>query len=143
MIVKFNHVRGRFVCDGLTSLQRCPKIVDGDFYCIDDNISQLSSLEGSPKTVGGDFRCNHNKLKSLEGSPKIVHGIFNCSRNKLTSLQGSPKFVDNFYCDNNLTSLEGCPKFVNENFDCWNNTKNFTKDEVKQFSNVKGQINVN
>jgi len=113
--------------------------VKGNFKC---NGNKLISLKGSPKNVGGDFWCRGNKLTSLEGSPKNVDGIFWCSNNRLTSLKGSPKSVGGFFdcTENKLTSLDGAPKIVDGNFRCSGNTKEFTEEDVRKVSKVKGNI---
>lgn len=92
--------------------------VDGNFFCYNN---KLTSLENCPKTVGGDFFCGHNLLISLEGAPKTVGGDFFCNSNKLMSLDGSPKFVG-------------------ANFSCFNNPGNFTEQQVRAVSEVKGKI---
>ena len=113
--------------------------VGGDFYC--DN-NKLTSLEGAPEKVGGGFYCDNNKLTSLEGAPKEVGGSFWCNNNKLTSLEGAPEIVSgNFHCQNNdLTSLDGAPQTVSGNFHCHNNKVQFTEEDVRKVSNVKGEI---
>ena len=42
----------------------------------------LTSLEGCPKIVEGGFNCSNNKLENLSGAPAEVHGDFNCRLNK-------------------------------------------------------------
>ena len=92
--------------------------VEGNFYCVDN---QLTSLEGSPETVGGNFDCDYNKLTSLKGGPETVGGTFDCNYNQLTSLEGSPKIVGG-------------------DFGCYDNSKEFTKEEVRKYIDVKGRI---
>ena len=53
--------------------------VIGDFFCQGNN---LTSLEGCPKIVEGTFNCGHNNLTSLEGCPEIVKGSFWCENQK-------------------------------------------------------------
>ena len=67
--------------------------LSGQKYYGDINVSELglTSLEGSPKIVNGHFFCDDNNLTSLEFAPESVSGIFNCLDNKLTSLKGAPK----------------------------------------------------
>jgi hypothetical protein len=117
--------------------------VDGYFvvrYC-----KSLKSLEGAPEKVGGDFMCSDcDALISLEGAPKEVGGEFYCVRCKsLTSLKGAPEKVGGaFNCSmcTALTSLEGAPKEVGGSFDCRDRKNKFTEDDVKNVSNVKGEI---
>jgi len=116
-------------------------IVSGRFTCSSNN---LTSLAGAPKSVSENFICSSNKLTSLEGAPESVGGDFYCYGNNLTNLVGSPKSVGgNFECDHNkLTSLQGAPKSVGGNFFCYDNKKQFTEEEVKAVSKVKGKIGV-
>lgn len=73
--------------------------------------------------VGGDFFCRHcHSLKSLKGSPEKVSGDFSCS-----------------WCDS-LESLEGAPKEVDGGFRCSECGITFTTDDVKEVSDVKGNI---
>lgn len=96
-------------------------------YSSNKNISLPSSLIENGefkikfKNINGTFDCSDLNLTSLEGAPEIVKGDFLCNNNKLTSLKGAPKQVDG-------------------NFNCSNNRKKFTEEEVKEISNVKGQI---
>ena len=70
----------------LTSLEGCPKYVEGTFYCSDNN---LKSLIGCPKEVGGNFYCENNQLITLEVAPEYVGGYFHCKNNpNLKSLKG-------------------------------------------------------
>ena len=112
----------------LTSLEGCPKEVQGSFNC---SFNNLTSLKHGPKEVKGDFYCSNNKLTSLKGCPEIVKGDFICSGNNLTSLEHGPKIVQgDFYCsDNDLTSLYGLlgTKIKGEII------SNLYKEEVEQF----------
>jgi hypothetical protein len=62
---------------------------NGDFCYINE---QLTSLEGCPKVVNGYFSCYKNNLQSLQYCPQIVKGDFICSDNKLPSLQNIHKY---------------------------------------------------
>ena len=108
-------------CDYLTSLEGSPRIINEGFYCY--NCLSLKTLKGAPKEVRKDFDCSGCKyLESLEGAPKEVGKDFNCDYNKsLKSLEGAPKKVDGYFC---------CHKCVGQ----------FTEDDVKKISNVKGKI---
>jgi hypothetical protein len=58
-------------------------------------------------------------------------------------LEGAPKNVKNdFACCacSSLITLEGCPKKVGGNFYCKDCGIQFTEDDVKKVSNVKGEI---
>ena len=50
----------------------------------------------------------------------------------------------NFNCHNctSLTSLEGAPEKVGWNFNCIHCKAEFTEEDVKKVSNVKGTIDV-
>jgi hypothetical protein len=111
-----------FYCynNNLTSLEGCPKKVEGSFDCSNND---LTSLENCPEIVEGNFNCINNQLTSLKGCTKEIEGYFSCRNNKLTSLIGGPEVVDYFYfCYNNqLTSLEGSPKNIKDDFKCHDN----------------------
>ena len=151
----------RITHSNLESLEDCPKYVGG-FDC--SHSIHLKSLEGAPE-VYGPFNCSHCKnLKSLEGCPNKVDR-FNCSDcDNLTSLEGGPKEANDFKCSycKNLKSLKGVPNIITNNFDCMHcenirslkyapskvngsfwcghcGTK-FTKEDVKNISDVKGII---
>ena len=88
------------------------------------NITSLTNGMFVWTVVRGTFGCDScYSLKSLEGAPKEVGGDFNCNN-----------------CDS-LTSLEGAPKKVGGNFYCSVCKIQFTEDDVKQVSNVRGEIN--
>ena len=116
--------------------------IKGDFICSECNL--LTSLEGVPKEVGGYFNCSDcNSLISLEGAPKEVGGGFYCDRcNLLKSLKGAPEKVGEFSCDycNSLKTLKGAPKEVSGDFFCRSCKCEFTEEDVKKVSNVKGII---
>lgn len=52
--------------------------------------------------VNGYFYCYDNNLTSLKGCPKIVNGHFDCKRNKLTSLEYLPIVKGHLMCDDSL-----------------------------------------
>jgi len=117
------------------------KVVIGEFHCYE---IKLTSLKGCPEIVNGQFSCADNNLTSLEFGPKEVTGYYQCEYNSITSLIGCPEIIGgNFYCDyNRLTTLEGCPKKVGGSFHIGYNGKNFSKEEIKEVCNVKGNIHV-
>jgi Leucine-rich repeat (LRR) protein len=90
---------------------------------LDLNQSQLTSLEGCPKEIDGSFFCAKNKLTSLEGGPEKINGYFSCSGNKLTSLKGCVEIAPDCFngSDNKITSIEHCPKKVKKDLDLSNN----------------------
>ena len=108
-------------CNSLKSLEGAPKIVKGYVYAF--NCKLLQTLEGAPEKVGKDFSCRGCKsLKSLKGAPKEVGGYFNCER-----------------CPS-LKSLRDAPKEVGDDFECYECGTQFTEEDVKKVSNVKGKI---
>jgi len=102
------------------------------------NLTELPCI--FPEVWDKSFYCGYNNLTSLEGAPKEVGGVFSCMNNQLTSLEGAPgKVGKSFRCNNNkLTSLEGAPKEVGWDFNCAHNTTKFTKEDVKEICEVKG-----
>ena len=126
--------------DSITSLEGCPKIVNGNFDCSYTNITSLegcsekvggnfdcsktsiTSLEGCPREVGGSFSCSNVSITSLKGCPEKVGGSFYCSYTSITSLEGGPKNINGYFnCSHtNITSLEGCPKIIDVGFNCSN-----------------------
>jgi hypothetical protein len=121
---QWGEVKGSFCCsycNSLKSLKGAPEKVGGNFYC--RYCDSLTSLEGAPKAVSGYFSCRYcDNLISLEGSPEKLKGYFNCDRCK------------------SLKSLKGAPKEVSEDFYCRECGTQFTEDDVKKVSNVKGKI---
>jgi hypothetical protein len=94
------------------SLKGCPKIVTGNFDCVDGD---LKTLEGGPRWAR-NYHVNHNRLVSLKGAPEFVHN-FDARQNKLTNLEYCPITLGFLYVnDNNLVSLKGCPETVGGNF---------------------------
>jgi Ankyrin repeats (3 copies) len=73
---------------------------------------------------------------------KITNGYFSISNNNLITLRGCPQIVDkgdteyngDFDCShNNLTSLEFAPISITGSFVCNNNSKEFTKEDIKKY----------
>lgn len=107
------------------------------------NLTKLPDFGKSKKyKVLANFYCSNNELTNLKGSPITVNNNFDCSGNKLTSLEGGPISVGGeFYCSsNNLISLKGSPNTIGEDFYCYNNKKKFSEEEVREVSDVKGEI---
>ena len=139
-------IDGSFYCSGcksLKSLEGAPKNVRRGFYC--DKCNSLISLKGAPKEVSMTFDCSRcDSLISLEGAPEKVGDDFYCYNcYSLTSLEGAPEKVggtfDCSYCKS-LNSLDGAPKEVRKDFDCRGCKIQFTEDDVKKISDVKGEI---
>jgi hypothetical protein len=114
--------KGDFNChtNELTSLEGCPKVINGHFYC---SYNKLQSLQYCPQSVEGDFDCSRNNLQSLQYCPQSVKGYFWCAYNKLQSLQYCPQSVEGgFNCSGNiLQSLQYCPQIIKGEFYCFYN----------------------
>ena len=54
----------------LNTLENCPRIVRGDFWC--NSNQDLKSLKGGPIQVKGRYRCNHCDLENLNGIAKEI-----------------------------------------------------------------------
>lgn len=145
-VFQWGEVGGDFGCDhcrNLKSLEGCPKKVGGKIIC--RHCTHLKSLKGVPEEIGGSFMCfNCNSLKSLEYCPKKINGALYCHDCKLLkNLEGAPEEVqgalDCRHCKS-LTSLKGAPKVVKGSFICDNCGTKFTEEDVKNVSNVEGEI---
>ena len=121
--------------------------VDGksDIKVRNSKIESLTNELFVWSSVTRDFICiGCKRLKSLEGAPRKVGGSFvipECI--ELESLDGGPEeFGYNFSCSGciELKSLEGAPKKVGNHFFCNDCGKQFTEDEVRKISDVKGTV---
>jgi hypothetical protein len=81
-----------FDCYGnkLTTLDNCPKIIEGYFDC-SNNL--LTTLKGCPEKVGESFYCYNNQLTTLEYGPKEVGESFYCNNNPNLSLKEILRFM--------------------------------------------------
>ncbi len=130
---------------GISSLEGCPRVVDGDFFV--SRQPHLKSLIGSPYKVTHSVKIQDcSGLKSLEGFPKDVGSeggyveINNCD--SLVGLNGFPKSFGGYVeirncksistidglCDisvkelilaglPSLESLKGCPSSIDDRFE--------------------------
>ena len=100
-----------FSHNAFTSLKSLPQVL-GD---INANNNNLSSLEGCPFIIYGSFYCGHNRLRTLKGAPRVTERGFYCENNALTSLKYCPQQIGgNFVAENNnLQHLLYFPKFIN------------------------------
>ena len=120
---KFGRVDGTMWLNGLglKTLENCPKEVTDDFVIYDNN---LDNFIGGPEIVGGDFAANMNlSLKSLDGSPKKVGGkysILTCM--SIKDISGISPEIEG--------DLE-IPKILKYEF---------SDDDFRQYSNIKGEI---
>lgn len=135
--VQFHVVNGCFDCinNNLTSLKGCPKYIDGNFYC--NNNNKLVNLEGGPETVTKTYECDNNLLVTLQGLAQNIGMDFKCSSNRLTKLEYLPKIIKgNLNINkNNLISLQGCSDVVEQNFDCSKNDFISLKHAPKSIGN--------
>lgn len=107
-------------CTGLKSLKGCGEIEE---ECNFSKCINLESIEDFKSKTINNIRLDDCKnLKSLKGCPDEVSANFDCSG-----------------CDK-LTSLEYAPKKVGGNFDCRYCGVQFTEEDVKKVSKVKGEI---
>lgn len=110
-----NKLKYNFTDDGI--------IVDyDDDVVFKDDMDSLTNGIFQWGYVSGFFNCSHNNLKSLEGAPEKVGGSFACN-----------------YCKS-LESLEGAPKEVGGWFNCFKCKTQFTEEDVRKVSKVKGKI---
>lgn len=121
----------------ITSLKGCPKIINGNFNCSEN---ELKTLEYGPEIVKGNFTCRRNCMELLKGSPIEVKGYFDCSKNWLKTLEGSPRIIgETFYCnDNSLISLKGSPSMIGGYFNCNNNENLKTLEHISK--DIKNDI---
>ena len=120
---KFGRVDGTMWLNGLglKTLENCPSEVTGDFVIYEN---KLENFIGGPENVGGDFAANMNlSLKSLDGSPKKVGGkysILACM--SIKDISGISPEIEG--------DLE-IPKILKYEF---------SDDDFRQYSNIKGEI---
>ena len=120
---KFGRVDGTIWLTGLglRTLENCPKEVTGDFVIYEN---KLENFIGGPEIVGGDFAANMNlSLKSLDGSPKKVGGKY--------SILACMSIKD----------ISGISPEIGGNLEIPKKTKfEFSDDDFRQYSNIKGEI---
>lgn len=90
--LKFGEVDGSFSLrsDNIASLDGCPEVVNGMFYC---DVKLISNLEGSPSYTDVSFFTCAN-LKSLDGGPKEVGSMtIRVNLEKIQTLRGAPLIV--------------------------------------------------
>ena len=120
---KFGRVDGTMWLNSLDlkTLENCPKEVTGDFVIYEN---KLENFIGGPENVGGDFAANMNlSLKSLDGSPKKVGGKY--------SILACMSIKD----------ISGISPEIGGNLEIPKKTKfEFSDDDFRQYSNIKGEI---
>ena len=120
---KFGKIKGTMWLSGLNlrTLENSPSEVTGDFVIYEN---KLENFIGGPEIVGGDFAANMNlSLKSLDGSPKKVGGkysILTCM--SIKDISGISPEIEG--------DLE-IPKILKYEF---------SDDDFRQYSNIKGEI---
>jgi len=89
------------------------------------NVTYYTIKDNLVIDVNGDLNLYNKGLNNIPSYIKFdkVNGSFSCSKNK-------------------LLSLEGCPETVGSSFDCRNNKKQFSEEEVKKVCKVKGNVYV-
>lgn len=137
--VKFTNHKLKYLTNDLFEFT----VIKGNFEC--DYCRSLKSLKGSPRIVGKNFDCSYcPSLETINDAPEEVGLSFSCNNCRLLkSLEGAPKEVGkNFNCYKciNLLSLKDAPKNVGGDFRCRGCATNFTEEQVKQYSNIKGRI---
>ena len=105
----------------------------------------LRTLENSPSEVTGDFVIYENKLENFIGGPEIVGGDFAANMNlSLKSLDGSPKKVGGKYSILTCMSIEdisGISPEIGGDLEISKILKyEFSDDDFRQYSNIKGEI---
>lgn len=142
--IEFGICAGSISCNniGLKSLERFPKVINGDFSFY---ANKLESLEFCPEIIKGSFDCSNNNLKTLVGGPKEVGEAYNCGRCSLTSLEGIPNKIGGYFnCEGNgLTTLEGGPEEVTGEYNCNNNQLKTLKGISQKFTNSRARIYCN
>ena len=105
----------------LDTLENCPKEVTGNFVIY---VNKLENFIGGPEIVGGDFAANMNfSLKSLDGSPKKVGGKYSIL---------SCRFIEN---------ISGISPEIGGDLEIPKKPKfEFSDDDFRQYSNIKGEI---
>ena len=84
--IQFDIVTGVFIIENsnITTLQGCPTIVGGSFYC--NGCYKLKSLQYAPKKVGGNFYCHRSKkkfaIKDIKKYCKVDGRIINVLRSE-------------------------------------------------------------
>ena len=120
---KFGKVDGTMWLNdiGLRTLENCPKEVTNNFVIYNN---KLENFIGGPEIVGGNFAANMNlSLKSLDGSPKKVGGKYSillC------------RFIED---------ISGISPEIEGDLEIPKNPKiEFSDDDFRQYSNIKGNI---
>ncbi len=116
--IKFNRVNGLFSIkeNGLTTLEGCPKYVDGNFIC---SFNKLTSLVGAPQYVGGTFSCNGNSLTTLDGCPKLTRNGYTFTGNGFAT----PVYTKLLYLNDNDENYVNINTFLKyyKQCDVWTN----------------------
>ena len=102
------------------------KILANDEYVVVEHIDKdnYKKYIGKKINVTGDVDLSFLGLKKIPIIFGTVDGNFDCSNNK-------------------LVSLVGCPSVVGKYFDCSKNSKDFTKDDVRNICKVRRSIFTN
>jgi hypothetical protein len=111
-IVKIKRSDFHFNCSGqsLISLEGCPEIVKGNFWC--GSNPRLKSLKHGPRIVEGDYCCSYTGITSLRSLKGVEFESLDVEGCKLTSMKSFPKFINGYLNAkyNKFESLEGMPQ---------------------------------
>ena len=120
-------------------------LLDDELVEKTDNLIRDEILAFLVKNYKGSYKISEkpNKDDLYEVSSDSVVEVINKNIISLTNGMFIWAIVDGgFYCNNCkfLKSLEGAPKKVDGDFYCNKCANQFTEDDVKKISNVKGKI---
>jgi hypothetical protein len=122
------------------------KIVRENLYEFERGDNSLSNLGIGERTLIKQWLDKYKISKYIINDDLTINvdDNVNLSYKKLDSVPDYIKFNIvryTFTCsNNNLTSLEFCPRKVGRSFYCYNNKKQFTKEDVRSICDVKVSI---
>ena len=116
--------------------------VDGVFNIVD---LKLETLKNSPREVTKDFVAYENNIQNFIGGPEIVGGNFAANVNySLVSLDGSPKKIGGNYSILGCSwvkDIKGISPEIGKNLEIPIRPRvEFSDDDYRKYSNIKGQI---
>ena len=116
--------------------------VDGVFNIVD---LKLETLKNSPREVTRDFVAYENNIQNFIGGPEIVGGNFAANVNySLVSLDGSPKKIGGNYSILGCSwvkDIKGISPEIGKNLEIPIRPRvEFSDDDYRKYSNIKGQI---
>lgn len=103
-----------FLCTrniNLTSLEGCPRIINGNIDITNNNITNLKFF---PEYVKNDCRVCRTRITNLTGLPDTIHGDLIMNNNEyITTLEGLPKLIKGGISLAWASALESLDKFIN------------------------------